>query len=163
MSERFDFNEDYMNVPAAAVDADPAQTMRGLMFRVSKLEQDLANQEATAEGETAEIMRDLVSLSDELNGIVQRWGIATNAQEAALVRAIVGLGRKLQQILAKQEVKPLAVVGQPLNPQTCDVAANEASTAVQANTVLREIEPGYTWKNGLLRKARVVISTRPGK
>ena len=163
MGERFDFDETYMNVPAAAVDADPAQTMRELMFRVSKLEQDLANQEATAAGETAEIMRDLVGLSDELNEIVQRWGIATNAQEAALVRAVVGLGRKLQQILSKQEVKPLAVVGQPLNPQTSDIAASEISTVVQANTVLREAEPGYTWKNGLLRKARVVISARPGK
>jgi len=163
VSDSLDFTEEYMDVPAAAVDADPVQAMRELMFRVSKLEQDLANQEATAAGEMADIMRDLVTLSDELNGIVQRWGIATNAQEAALVRAVVGLGRKLQQILTKQDVKQIAVVGQPLNPQTSDIAASEASTAVQPNTVLREVEPGYTWKNGLLRKARVIISTKPGK
>ncbi|MHB9033382.1 MAG: nucleotide exchange factor GrpE [Anaerolineae bacterium] len=163
MSDRFDFNESYVDVPPAAVDADPAKTIRELMFRVSKLEHALADQQAEASGETAEVMRDLVALEDDLNQIVQRWGIATNAQEAALVRAVVGLGRKLQQILAKQEVKPIAVVGQPLNPQTSDIAASEISTSMQPNTVLREMEPGYTWRGGLLRKARVVISTRPPK
>lgn len=163
MSDSLDFTEEYMDVPAAAVDADPVQAMRELMFRVSKLEQDLANQQATADGEMADLLRDLTGVLDELNAIVQRWGIATNAQEAALVRAVVSLGRKLQQILTKQDVKQINVVGQPFDPKTSDIASSEPSTAVQANTVLREVEPGYTWKNGLLRKARVVTSTRPGK
>ena len=53
MSERFEFDESYIPVPPAAVDADPAQTIRELMFRVSKLEHDLASQEAQAVGDVA--------------------------------------------------------------------------------------------------------------
>jgi len=163
VTNRFDFDEQYMDVPAAAVDANPAQTIRELMFRVSKLEHDLAEKDAVAAGDISEVMLDLVGLSDELTAIVQRWGIATNAQEAALVKAVVGLGRKLQQVLAKQQVKPVSVIGQPFNAQTSEIAASEVSNTVQPNTVLREIEPGYVWKNGLLRKAKVVVSTKPSK
>lgn len=163
MSERFEFDESYISVPPAAVDADPAQTIRELMFRVSKLEHDLANQEAQAVGDIAEVMLDVVGLADDVAHIVQRWGVVTDAQQAALVRAVVGLGRKLQQVLVKQQVSPLAVVGQPYNPQTSEAASSEVASSVAPNIVLREMEPGYAWKFGLLRKARVVISAKPEK
>jgi molecular chaperone GrpE (heat shock protein) len=163
VSERFEFDESFIPVPPAAVDADPAQTIRELMFRVSKLEHDLANQEAQAEGDIAEVMLDVVSLADDVAHIVQRWGVVTDAQQAALVRAVNGLGRKLQQILGKQQVKPVAVIGQPFNPQTSEVASSEVANSVAPNIVLREMEPGYVWKFGLLRKARVVISAKPEK
>ncbi|MHB1355660.1 MAG: nucleotide exchange factor GrpE [Anaerolineae bacterium] len=163
MSERFNFDESFIPVPPAAVDADPAQTIRELMFRVSKLEHDLASQEAQAVGDVAEVMLDVVGLADDVAHIVQRWGVVTDAQQAALVRAVTGLGRKLQQVLAKHQVKPLAVIGQPYNPQTSEVASSEASSSMVANIVLREMEPGYVWKFGLLRKARVVISMKPEK
>jgi molecular chaperone GrpE (heat shock protein) len=133
------------------------------MFRVSKLEHDLANQEAQAVGDIAEMMLDLVGLADDVTHIIQRWGVVTDAQQAALVRAVVALGRKLQQVLAKQQVKPLTVVGQPYNPQTSEVASSEVAGSVTPNTVLREMEPGYAWKFGLLRKARVVISVKADK
>ena len=120
MTNRFDFDEQYMDVPAAAVDANPAQTIRELMFRVSKLEHDLAEKDAVAAGDISEVMLDLVGLSDELTAIVQRWGIATNAQEAALVKAVDGL-EQLQQVLAKQQVKPVSVIGQPFNAQTSEM------------------------------------------
>jgi molecular chaperone GrpE (heat shock protein) len=161
MSERFEFDESYIPVPPAAVDADPAQTIRELMFRVSKLEHDLASQEAQAVGDIAEVMLDVVGLADDVAHIVQRWGVVTDAQQAALVRAVNGLGRKLQQVLVKQQVKPLTVVGHPFNPQTSEAASSEAASSVAPNTVLREIDPGYAWKFGLLRKARVVISAKP--
>jgi len=160
VSDPFDTHEDYLPVPPSAVDADPAQTIRELMFRVSKLEQDLAERDTAAQGDLAEVMVDLVSISDELNQIVQRWGIATNAQEAAMVRALVSLGRKIQQALAKQEVKQISVVGQPYNAQTSEITGTEVTTSVIPNTVLRESEPAYTWKGGLLRKAQVVVASR---
>ena len=163
MSERFEFDESYIPVPPAAVDADPAQTIRELMFRVSKLEHDLASQEAQAVGDIAEVMLDLVGLADDVAHIVQRWGVVTDAQQAALVRAVVALGRKLQQVLVRQQVKPLTVVGQPYNPQTSEVSASEVASSVAQNTVLREMDPGYAWKFGLLRKARVIISVKSEK
>ena len=49
-------------------------------------------------------------------------------------------------------------IGQPLDPKTSDVVEVEARDNIAPNMVLREVQAGYVWRHGLLRRAKVVVS-----
>ena len=143
MGERFQIDDAYIPIPAAAADADPAATMRELFLRVAKLEQALEEQRLQAVANMREVLSALLSLTDDVASIVERWGVATNAQEVALVRSVVGLGRALHALLERQQVKAIETLGKPFDPATS------------------RVKVGYRWPHGLLRHAEVIVSVRP--
>ena len=87
--------------------------------------------------------------------------MATKAQEAALIGSVIALGRKIVAILRHHHVVPINTIGQPLDPDTSDIAGAEANDGVSSGVVLRELQVGYNWPQGLLRRARVVVSSGP--
>lgn len=161
MSDKFTFDEEFYPVPPSAVDADPAATIRELLYRVARLEQTLGEEHLQAVADMREVLLELVSLSDDVSNSLERWGVTTNAKEAAIVRTIVALGRKILAILDHHQVEAIEAVGQPLNPKTSDVVDTEIRGRLPESAVLREVEVGYAWPHGLLRRAQVVVSTRP--
>mgnify|MGYP005851007569 CR=1 FL=1 len=161
MGERFQIDDAYIPIPAAAADADPAATMRELFLRVAKLEQALEEQRLQAVANMREVLSALLSLTDDVASIVERWGVATNAQEVALVRSVVGLGRALHALLERQQVKAIETLGKPFDPATSRVVGSEPRSDVAEETVLREVKVGYRWPHGLLRHAEVIVSVRP--
>lgn len=160
MSDEFQFEEDFYPVPPTAADADPAATMRELFYRVSRLEQSLEEQRVQARDDTKEILLDVLSLYDAVGVIVERWGVTTNAQEASLVGSVVGFGKKLLAVLERHRVKPIDTLGEPLDPATSDVVGTEVHPDMPENVVLREEQIGYTWPEGILRRAKVVVSEK---
>lgn len=160
MSDPFEFDDEFYPVPASAVDANPAEAMRELLYRVSRLEQELEETRVQALADTKAFLMDLLSLSDDIAAIVDRWGVTTKANEAVIIRSVVALGRKLRQVLDYHSVASIHVVGKPLDPETSDVVAREERDHVAHAIVLRERRVGYTWPYGVLRRAEVVVSTR---
>lgn len=160
MSDKFQFDDEFYPVPPSAIDADPLTKMEDLLYRVGRLEQTLEEERMQALGDMREVMLDLISLSDDVTDIVERWGVTSNAREAAIVRSVVALGRKILAILKHHQVVAVETIGQPLNPQTSDVVGTEVRDKVPEGTVLREAQIGYMWPQGLLRRAQVIISAR---
>lgn len=160
MSDEFQFEEEFYPVPPTAADADPAATMRELFYRVSRLEQALEEQRVQARDDTKEILLDVLSLYDAVGEIIEKWGVTTKAQEASLVGSVVGFGKKLLAVLERHRVKPIDTLGDPLDPATSDVVGTEVRPDIPGNVVLREERIGYTWPEGLLRRAKVVISEK---
>ena len=161
MSDEFPFDDEFHPVPPTAVDADPAATMRDLFYRVARLEQSLEEERVQALADLRGILMELLSLSDDITDIVERWGVAINAQEAAVIRGVVGVGKKLLFVLKRYRVEAVDTIGQPLDPESSDVVGTEARKNVAPNTVLREVQIGYTWPEGLLRRAKVVVCANP--
>jgi len=161
MTEAFRFDDPFYPVPAAAVDADPAAAIRELSYRVARLEHSLEEERGQAIIDLGEVLLQVASLSDDITHIIERWGVATTAQEAALVRSVVAMGKKLVAILDHHQVKAIETIGQPVDPEISDVAGNEPSTTVPVDVVLREVQIGYTWRHGLLRRPKVVVSAGP--
>jgi hypothetical protein len=161
MSEILDFDDPFVPIPAAVEIADPVAAMRGLLYRVGRLEHDLADQRQFAQAELREVLLDLVALADEVNALVEHWGITTRAQEATALRNVMGLGRKLLLALKRHRVEPITTIGAPPNSATCDVVGSEIRENVAPGVVLREVQIGYTWANGVLRRAQVVVSAAP--
>jgi molecular chaperone GrpE (heat shock protein) len=132
--------------------------MRNLLYRLSKMEQTLEDERSQAQADMREFLLQVVSLSDDVTRIVERWGVTTNAREAAIIQSVVDLGRKLLAILGHYGVESIDTLGKPLDPQTSDVVGAEAREKVGPQVVLREARIGYVWRHGLLRKAQVVVS-----
>jgi molecular chaperone GrpE (heat shock protein) len=159
MRDPFEFDDEFYPVPASAIDADPAEAMRELLYRVSRLEQELEETQVQALADTKALFMELLSLSDDIAAIVDRWGVTTKATEAVIIRSVVALGRKLRQVLDYHGIASVHVVGKPLDPETSDVVATEEREHVPHRIVLRERRVGYTWPYGVLRRAEVVVST----
>jgi molecular chaperone GrpE len=62
------------------------------------------------------------------------------------------------RILNRFKVKPIEAVGQPFNPQVHEAIMQEACEQVPENTVVREMQKGYTIGERLLRPALVVVA-----
>ncbi|MGC9359911.1 MAG: nucleotide exchange factor GrpE [Anaerolineae bacterium] len=160
MSDPLRIDDEFIPLPPSAADADPAATMRELFFRISRLEHGMEEQRVQAATDLGEVLVEVASLTDDIHRIVERWGVSRNAQEAAMVRAVVALGRKVGKILEYHKVQPLQVVGKVADPDMCEVVESEPRGNLPPGTVLREVLTGYAWPNGLLRRARVVVSSK---
>jgi hypothetical protein len=162
MSDQFRFDDAFYPVPPAAVDADPAGKIRELLYRVSKLEHAVEEERLQAIADARERYLEIISLQDDITTVVERWGITTKAQEAAIAGAVVALAKKLTTILRRHQVEPIDIVGETLSAETSDVVGSELHDDMPANMVLRDVQVGYTWPHGLLRRAKVIVSAKPG-
>ena len=153
------FDEEFQPISPSVVDADPANTMRELYYRVGKLEQGLEEQKLQAAADQRDLLLGMLALSDQVNGILERWGVTTKAQEAAMIRGVIDMGKELLAILKRHQVEAIDTLGESYDPETSDIVDTEAHLDMPSNTVLREEQIGYRWTHGILRRAQVVVST----
>ncbi len=66
--------------------------------------------------------------------------------------------RALLAATAKYGLTPINSVGQPFDPNLHEALVMEATDVVPAQSVLREFEKGYFYKDRLLRAAKVVVA-----
>jgi len=65
---------------------------------------------------------------------------------------------KLLKILNDQGVKKMEVVGKPFNVAFHDALMQRIDNSVPPHTVVEEIEPGYLYKDKVIRHAKVIVS-----
>ncbi len=160
MSRSLRFDDPYVPVPPAAIDADPATTIAELFFRVARLEQSLQAERLEAQAEQGETLLAQVEISDALVRLVESIGVPTSAQQAMLVRGVAALGQRFMDGLRRWGVTPIEALGRPPDRETSDVAGYEPGPDVPDGTVLREELSGYLWRGTVLRRARVIVSGR---
>jgi molecular chaperone GrpE len=160
MAKALAFDDPFLPVPAAAIDADPAAAMRELYFRVARLEQSLQEQRVLASAEMAEVLLSQVAIADELAHVVESIGVPTNAQHAMLARGVAALGRRIMEDLRKRGVAPIETLGRPLDPDHSDAVGQEPRAGVEEGTVLQEVRAGYVWRDLVLRRAQVIVCGR---
>jgi len=102
------------------------------------------------------ILKDLLPTIDNLERALEQ---GSNTDDAASL--IEGVDLTLKGLLAtldKYELKPLDSVGQPFDPNFHEALVMEASDEIPAQSIVREFEKGYQFKDRLLRAAKVVVS-----
>ncbi len=152
------FNESYYPIPAAALDADPASDMRGLLFRLASAESSLQECELQRRNDLQEMLIELIELSDRVMAAVESADASSDARETAVVNGLVGFGRAIRELLDRHQVEAITTIGMPIDETVAVVAKRESGGKVPAGTVLREQRIGYRWPYGVLRKAEVVVS-----
>jgi len=108
------------------------------------------------------IFRELLPVVDNLERAVNQGvveGLEPEKNLEALREGVELTLKSLLGILEKFEVKPMSSAGEPFDPNVQEALAMEPSDSVPANHVISEFEKGYSYKDRLLRAARVVVSS----
>jgi molecular chaperone GrpE len=103
------------------------------------------------------LLKEMLSVVDHIELAIQAAG-SPSAEETSLVEGLNLTLREFLRILEKFKVKPIESVGQPFNPQVHEAIMQEACEEVPENTVVREMQKGYTISDRLLRPALVVVA-----
>lgn len=108
------------------------------------------------------VLREILPVVDNLERALAQGVVAGVDAEKNLAALLEGVQLTLKSLLAtleKFEVKPVASVGQPFDPNIQEALAMEVSDVVPASHVLGEFEKGYSYKDRLLRVAKVIVSS----
>ena len=70
--------------------------------------------------------------------------------------------RQILDELRKEGLRAIDTVGEPFDPQLHEAVSTEEHTELPHQTVIEELQRGYTLHARLLRPALVKVSTRPG-
>jgi len=71
--------------------------------------------------------------------------------------------KQLQDVLAKQGVRPVAAKGEPFDPRYHEAIEMIETRDAADHEVLEELQRGYKYKERLLRPAMVKVANNPGK
>jgi molecular chaperone GrpE len=66
--------------------------------------------------------------------------------------------RQLLKVLSEEGVEPIETVGRPFDPAVHEAVAVETRDDVKAETVVDELQKGYTYEGDVLRCARVRVA-----
>lgn len=102
------------------------------------------------------LLKELLPSIDNLERALAHDG---DGDETKAMRVGVDLTLKaLLAATAKFGLTPIDSVGQPFDPNLHEALAMEENAEFPAQTVLREFEKGYYYKDRLLRAAKVVVA-----
>jgi len=107
------------------------------------------------------LLKEMLSVVDHIELAVQAAG-APSAADTSMVEGLNLTLKEFLRILEKFKVKPIEAVGQPFNPQMHEAIMQEACDRLPENTVVREMQKGYTIHDRLLRPSLVVVAAPQG-
>jgi len=105
------------------------------------------------------------ALALDVLAVLDNFERATDAARTANVPSIVeGLDmvhRQLLSALAKHEIEPIAVVGEPFNPNHHEAVMQQPNASHPEGTVVAELAKGYKIRDRVIRPAKVAVSVIP--
>ncbi len=98
--------------------------------------------------------------------IVDNFDRSVQAAEAehsydSLVEGVCLTLKQMQELLAKEGVEPIESVGQEFNPELHEAMMRVETDEFPENTIVDELEKGYTINGKVLRPARVRVAASP--
>ena len=107
------------------------------------------------------------SLLERLVGIIDNFELGLAAAkdqgvDSPIYSGMVLVQKQLNDLLAENGLQPIEAEGKKFDPNLHEAIAHEPS-AFPEETVIRQTRRGYRFKDRLLRPARVVVSSGPGK
>jgi molecular chaperone GrpE len=108
------------------------------------------------------------SLLERLVGIVDNFelGLAAAKEQSAdspIYSGMVLVQKQLSDLLAESGLQPIEAEGKTFDPNVHEAIAHEPSDQFPEEIVVRQTRRGYRLKDRLLRPAKVVVSSGPGK
>lgn len=100
------------------------------------------------------ILKELLLSIDNLERALEQ---GTRAESDAFFEGVKLTHKGLLDTLDRFGVKPIVSLGEPFDPNIHEALAMEESSEAPANTVLKEFQRGYNYKDRLLRAAKVIV------
>jgi molecular chaperone GrpE len=84
-------------------------------------------------------------------------------EQSPIYSGMVLVQKQLNDLLVENGLQPIEAEGRKFDPNLHEAIAHEPSDQVPEGIVLRQTRRGYRFKDRLLRPAKVVVSSGPGK
>ncbi|HEY0085814.1 MAG TPA: nucleotide exchange factor GrpE [Allosphingosinicella sp.] len=119
-------------------------------------------QDATAYAATG-FARDMLSVKDNLDRALAAVGEEARQDERlkGLITGIEATQRELDSVFARNGIKRIDALGQPLDPHRHQAMVEIPNEEAEPGTVVQEMQIGYMIKDRLLRPALVGVSRKP--
>jgi molecular chaperone GrpE len=124
-------------------------------FRKRQVEQRQAEQDRLVEG----IARELLPILDNFERTVR--SIDAGATLDSIREGILSVERQFRTVLANKGVERIESVGKPFDPEIHEALAVEVTAEAEPDTVVIEIEPGYTLNGRTIRPSKVKVAQAP--
>ena len=106
------------------------------------------------------LLREMVPVIDNLERAVEH---ANDDQGSSLLEGVEMTLVQFRKVLETFGVKPVESIGQPFDPNFHQAMGQVESDEYEPNTVVQEMQKGYTLNNRLLRPAMVMVAKTPEK
>jgi len=108
------------------------------------------------------------SLLERLVSIIDNFELGLAAakeqgEQSPIYSGMVLVQKQLNDLLVENGLQPIEAEGRKFDPNVHEAIAHEPSDQVPEGIVLRQTRRGYRFKDRLLRPAKVVVSSGPGK
>lgn len=104
------------------------------------------------------LLREMLPVLDNLERAVAH---AEQEQEGGLLEGVQMTLEQFRKTLERLGVVPVAAIDQPFNPDLHEAMGQLESSEQAPNTVVQEMQKGYTLNDRLLRPALVMIAKAP--
>ena len=103
------------------------------------------------------LIKELLLLQDSFNRALKYS--EENQSFENLLEGVNMLSKMLESILSKEDVRPIAAVGEAFNPEFHDCILVINNPELPNETIVEEIEPGFVIGNTVIRAAKVIVSS----
>jgi molecular chaperone GrpE len=108
------------------------------------------------------------SLLERLVSIIDNFELGLAAakeqgEQSPIYSGMVLVQKQLNDLLAENGLQSIEAEGKRFDPNVHEAIAHEPSDQVPEGIVLRQTRRGYRFKDRLLRPAKVIVSSGPGK
>ena len=101
---------------------------------------------------------DVLSVLDNFERAIEA---ARAANAPGIVEGLDMVHRQMLTALAKHGIEPIAVVGEPFDPNQHEAVMQQPDASKPEGTVVAELARGYTLRDRVLRPAKVAVSVVP--
>ncbi|MGE5390815.1 MAG: nucleotide exchange factor GrpE [Deltaproteobacteria bacterium] len=107
---------------------------------------------------TLPLIKKLLPVVDDLERAIQAAG--TSQDYEVLSKGVEMINRRLQDIIREQDVLVIETEGQTFDPQFHQALVVEESREHEENTILEEMQKGYTMHGRVIRPSLVKVSSK---
>ncbi len=123
-----------------------------------RTEQEISNiYKYAAEG----FIKKIISVYDDLARSLEHAN--ENSDIKALIEGLQMVYEKFTKTLEEEGVKKIEAHGKEFDYELHEALMQQPSEEHEPNTVIQEIEPGYTYKDKVLKHTKVIVSQAPEK
>jgi molecular chaperone GrpE len=108
----------------------------------------------------ARVVQNLLPVLDNFERAIS--SATGNDDDSSLHQGVQLIFRQLLDELRREGLVAIDTVGEPFNPEFHEAVATEEHSELPHQTIMEELQRGYTLNARLLRPALVKVSTRPG-
>ena len=154
-----------LDFDAEECESDAAGVERSLRVR---LQADFENYKKRVERErradqrhaSARVVENLLPVLDNFERAIA--SATADEGSSSLHQGVQLIFRQILDELRREGLEAIDTVGQPFDPKLHEAVATEEHTDLPHQTIIEELQRGYTLNKRLLRPALVKVSSRPG-